>query len=144
MQIELAQILFSKEDSELIIKYAQPRKRFIFYRQQILYLIKLLLSAETANNNTLKHANPHKNQLGKILLSLSYFTEPIGGNIITLLEKHEQEKVRQSLARKWYFIHSGVFEYKIARSLTIWLKIPRTKRGKALIQNISLDPKKEF
>lgn len=144
LQIELAQIFFSKEDSELIIKYAQSHKRFIFYRQQILYLIKLLLSAETANNNTLKHANPHKNQLGKILLSLSYFTEPIGGNIIILLEKHEQEKVRQSFARQWYFIHSGVFEYKIARSLTIWLKIPRTKRGKALIQNISLDPKKEF
>jgi len=144
LQIKLAKILFPKEDSELIINFALSNKRFIFYRQQILYMIKLLLSAETANNNILKHADTHKNQIGKILLSLSYFTEPIGGNIITLLEKHEQEKVRQSLARMWYFIHSGVFEYKIARSLTIWLKIPRTKRGKALIQNISLDPKKEF
>ena len=85
LQIKLAKILFPKEDSELIINFALSNKRFIFYRQQILYMIKLLLSAETANNNILKHADTHKNQIGKILLSLSYFTEPIGGNIITFL-----------------------------------------------------------
>ncbi|GAH02554.1 unnamed protein product, partial [marine sediment metagenome] len=116
-----------------MIEQVKLRNSFIFYRQQVLYLIKIILLSKTIVGEKLKHANTNKEILGKILLSLNDHTEPIGKYIDFLPKKNEAESLRQSFSRNWYFIHSGIFFNKIVRSLTLWSEIPTTARGKKLI-----------
>lgn len=144
LQIGLANLLFSKNDAQKVIEQAKSRKAFIFYRQQVLYLIKIILLSKTVVGEKLKHDDTHEEILGKILLSLNDYTEPIGKYINILLKKNEAESLRQSFSRNWYFIHSGEFFNKIARSLTLWSKIPKTARGKNLLKEFELNPQKEF
>lgn len=144
LQIELANLLFSKKDAKKVINQAKLRNAFIFYRQQVLYLIKMILLSKTVVGEKLKHANTHKKILGKILLSLNDYTEPMGKYINILLKKSEVESLRQSFTRNWYFIHSGIFFNKIARSLSLWSEIPNTTRGRNLLKELELNPQKEF
>lgn len=144
LQIGLANLLFSKNDAQKVIEQAKLRKAFIFYRQQVLYLIKIILLSKTVVGEKLKHDNTNKEILGKILLSLNDYTEPIGKYINILSKKNEAESLRQSFSRNWYFIHSGIFFNKIVRSLTLWSEIPTTARGKNLLQEFELNPQKEF
>lgn len=144
LQIRLANLLFSKNDAQKVIEQAKLRKAFIFYRQQVLYLIKIILLSKTVVGEKLKYDKTNKKILGNILLSLNDYTEPIGKYIDILPKKSEVESLRQSFSRNWYFIHSGIFFNKIARSLTLWSEIPSTARGKKLLQGFGLNPQKEF
>lgn len=144
LQIELVNLLFSKNDAQKVIEQAKLIKALIFYRQQVLYLIKIILLSKTVVGKKLKHADTDKKILGKILLSLNDYTEPIGKYVNILPKKSEVESLRQSLTRNWYFIHSGILFYKIARSLILWSKIPNTTRGRNLLQKFKLNLQKEF
>lgn len=144
LQKKLVNLLFSKKDAQKVINQAKSRNTLIFYRQQVLYLIKIILLSKTVVGEKLKHADTHKEILGKILLSLNDYTEPIGKYINILPKKSQIERIRQSLTRNWYFIHSGEFFNKIARSLTLWSEIPKTARGKKLLKELKLNPQKEF
>lgn len=144
LQKNLANLLFAKKDAQKVIEQAKLRKVFIFYRQQVLYLIKIILLSKTVVGEKIKHTNTNKGILGKILLSLNDHTEPIGKYIDFLPKKNEAESLRQSFSRNWYFIHSGIFFNKIVRSLTLWSEIPTTARGKKLLQDFELNPQKEF
>lgn len=144
LQKKLVNFLFSKKDAQKVINQAKSRNTLIFYRQQVLYLIKIILLSKTVVGEKLKHANTHKEILGKILLSLNDYTEPIGKYINILLKQSQIESIRRSLTRNWYFIHPGEFFNKIARSLTLWSEIPKTARGKKLLKKFKLNPQKEF
>lgn len=144
LQIELANLLFSKNDAQKVIEQVKLRNAFIFYRQQVLYLIKIILLSKTVVGEKLKHAETHKEILGKILLSLNDYTEPMGKYINILIEKNQIESLRQSFSRNWYFIHSGEFFNKIVRCLSLWSEIPTTARGKKLLKEFELNPQKEF
>jgi len=143
LQFRLSQFLFSEDDYRLVEKALLRNKGLIFHRQQILFCIKLLLSVVTIEEGKLEHANMYKNKLGKILLSLNDYTEPLGSNVAQLI-KNKLDTSRQGFARAWYFTHTGDIRNRMARCLTLWIKIPRSKRGRELLQNISFNPKKEF
>lgn len=144
LQVESTKLLFSRDDARKVINQAKAQNAFIFYRQQVLYLIKIILLTKTDSGKKIKCTDNNRKILGRILLSLSNYTEPLGQDYIILSKEHELDNLRRSSARNWYFIHSGIFFNKIARSLILWLKIPITKRGKNLLQNTLLYPKKEF
>ncbi|GAH82323.1 unnamed protein product, partial [marine sediment metagenome] len=98
LQKNLTNLLFSKNNAQKVIEQAKLRNAFIFYRQQVLYLIKIILLSKTVVGEKLKHTNNNKEMLGKILLSLNDYTEPIGKYINILSKKNEAESLRQSFS----------------------------------------------
>ncbi|MFC2142128.1 hypothetical protein ACFLR7_04250 [Acidobacteriota bacterium] len=144
LQIHLARTFFDEPDARRIIDFAKSTNRITFHRQQILYLIKLVITCEASSTNSSSSFDDQKLILGKVILSMNSHIETLVTDYFKLSDSEEIERLRQSLARKWYFTHSGISGNKIARTLILWEKIPRSKRGRHLLQETNINPKREF
>ena len=119
----------------------------IFHRQQLLMALKLVLLNPNHTGKALIGEIDYRQELGKHLLAISTNLSTSGDDPYeSLFSTIMFEKIRQEIARLYYFSHQGSFRQNFPRATYQWLDLPKEKSFKRVLvlDKVNTDFEQEF